>query len=187
MQIPRYGTPRSTASRSASATGPARAPATAAKPPWPGTITRSALRMKSGSRERSTATRPSPAVSTAFATDRKLPIPTSTTTARMTLLRERSLRGRDAGGARIDLDRLAQGAGEGLEAHLHHVVQVRAFDQPEVQIRLSRSCERLEEDFGELHVPVAELGLRKRDSKHEKWPSRKIERGGDERLVHRKR
>src|SRR5580658_10169269 len=101
---------------------------------------------------------------------------------------ERPLGRRHARDARLDLDRFAQRAGQGLEADLDDVVQDLAAVHDHVQVALRPAGERLEEHRCQLHVPRPDL--RPGGQRHfpdEVRAAREIERARGPRLVHRQR
>src|SRR5438270_4210848 len=101
------------------------------------------------------------AFSTAFSTERRLPIPMSTIATSAIRSLERPLRRRHAGDASVDPRRLRERFRESLERDLDDVMQVFAFEQAHVQVARRRARERLEENRSELDVPGAELGFGK--------------------------
>src|SRR5829696_3568931 len=98
-----------------------------------------------------------------------------------------ALRGRDARLARIDGDRGAQRAGEGLEARLDHVVGVRARLEVQVQREPRRRGDRAEELLRRLVLEARDVTRREplEALAGAVRTPRDVDRAGRARLVHR--
>src|SRR5437868_14650976 len=110
---------------------------------------------------------PSPARSTAFWTERRLPMPMSTIATDAIAGLERSLRGGHGRDPRVEPRGLGERLGERLEGDLDDVVKVFTFVQAKVQVAERRARKGFEKDRSELDVPRAKLRFRQRDLPHE--------------------
>ena len=116
------------------------------------------------------------------------PVPLEDADVVSRLSREGALGRGHAGGARLDLHRLAQRPRERLEAISTMWCRISPRVEHDVQVALRAARERLEEHRRELDVPGPDLGpAGQRHLPDEERPPREIERAGDARLVHRQR
>ena len=103
------------------------------------------------------------------------------------VIRQRALRRRHAALGRVDRDRRAQRAGEGLERRLDHVVGVRAGLDLEVQRQARVAGDGAEELLEQLVLEAAGLARRGRppSSSATNAPAGDVDRAHRARLVHR--
>ena len=86
--------------------------------------------------------------------------------------------------SRVDLDSLAQGPGERLEACLDHVVGVGAVARPDVQGQLRVGGDGAEELLRELGVESGDRDRRQVGLEQAQRPPGDVDRAHPERLVH---
>ena len=87
--------------------------------------------------------------------------------------------------SRVDRDRDAQGAGEGLEAGLDHVVGVGAVADRDVQGQLGAVGDGAEELLGQLGVEAGDRGRRQLGVEDAERAAGDVDRALGQRLVHR--
>ena len=96
-----------------------------------------------------------------------------------------ALGGGDAGHARVEFDRPAQGAAEGLEHGFGDVVGVAAAQVVDVQGDQGVVDEALEEFAEQVHVELADPGAGKFDEIFQAGPAGAVEHDPGQRLVQR--
>src|SRR5262249_1892079 len=182
MQMPRKGLARAASTTASRAPLAASCRMQSGMAPWPGTTTLSEERISRGPAVTRTsafgATR-----SIALETDRRLPIPQSTTA----IFKLQGALGRrhHAGGARVGFRRHAQGASERLEHGLALVMRVVAAQVIDVQRDLRVVDETLEELVHQVDIELADERAGELHLVGEARPAGEIDDHARQRLVER--
>src|SRR5262245_13985541 len=97
---------------------------------------------------------------------------------------EHALRRRDARGARIHLNGLAQSTSGGFECGFHHVMAVAAMVADDVQVERSGASRRSPELLSQRGIEAAEPFRRYLGTPHAEGAAAQIDGGCDQGLIH---